>query len=702
MQSATAHRTLAAGEMLNWYRIDAVLGRGGFGVIYRATDTNLDHPVAIKEYIPHGFAERDGQTTVRPIGVQHDDLYQWGLKRFIKEARNLVRFKHPNIVRVMSVFQQNNTAYMVMEFEAGMELGRHLASPEACTEASLKALIGPVCEGLLEVHRHGFIHRDIKPANILVRPDGSPVLLDFGSARDASLEQNGGLTALVTIGYAPLEQYDHAEHEQQGPWTDIYALGGVLYFAISGNEPVDSARRASAVLNGGRDPLIAAATIGRGRYGARFLAAIDWALEFRIADRPQSVLDWLPALLGAASSSARPPNAALFGAVSMDSAAGATGAGERSRAPAPIGDTGERSPTSTSRPSRARAEAPRPEARGTGRAAVPDNARYRTTQSATGATGASEPTWPRRMRARIARLSGLRGGPRRARAQLALALLTIAVLSGAVLSGVLLRPDEPEPIVPDVDVPTSAEADSRDEQRERLAELVQREQAFEQRQARAVADAEQQRLQRIARVENERLAEEQATRQAQDRLAEQQRLIQVRRAQELAEASRRFTDALDEAEAALEERRIGAARASLDVAAETGFSGRRLGEVRERLDATLAEMRRPVSDLEFDRVVQRFDRLKRAIENQDRALIDELTLPSDQLALFLQLMEGFEKLNMEITGIRVRNADKSVSANLRIRDMVRENGDRAVPSEAFRDRDITSRLKEGAWTPIAW
>jgi len=691
MQPATAHRTLAEGEMLNWYRIDSVLGRGGFGVIYRATDTNLDHPVAIKEYIPHVFAQGEGHTTVRPTGVPHADLYRWGLERFIKEARNLVRFKHPNIVRVMSVFQQNDTAYMVMEFEAGVELGHYLADAGVCGERSLKALIAPVCEGLAEVHRHGFIHRDIKPANILVRPDGSPVLLDFGSARDASLEQKGGLTALVTVGYAPLEQYDHAEHEQQGPWTDIYALGGVLYYAISGNEPVDSARRASALLNGGRDPLIAAATVGRGRYGARFLAAIDWALEFRIADRPQSVQDWLPALLGSAGASGRIASPERHGSPPVSSA---PAAGERTRL-APTGTRSERASPRQPTGRRERTGAARSASWTESGVTLSGPPRTRATQRDTRPT---LPPWQHLWRIRPGRALARRFGERGAWRG-----LSFASLGAAVLLGILLLRGDPLPAEPDeaVDPPPVA-ADTLGDQRARLAELERREQAFEQRQARALEQAEEARLARVARLEREREDEERTVREAQERLAEQQRAVEVRRATDLAESSRRFTRALDEAEAALDERRIGAARAALQAAGATGFAGRRLSDVRTRLESTVAEMRRPVSDLEFDRVVQRFDRLKRAIENKDNELIDQLTEPSDQQALFRQLMKSFDQLNMEITGIRVRNADKSVSANLRIRDMVRENGDSAVPSEAFRDRDITSRLEQGDWSAIVW
>jgi len=294
MDNTAPYPILQSGEMLNWYKIEHVLGRGGFGVIYLATDTNLDHLVAIKEYRVLEVAGNTGTHT--PTGAVTNNARQ-GMQRFIAEARNLVKFKHPNIVRVMSVFEQNDTAYIVMEFEEGIDLREFLNDPKRKRESVLKALLVPIADGLSQVHQSGFIHRDIKPANILVRKNGSPVLLDFGSARSSEASNTEPLTALVSAGYAPLEQYSGDGDKDQGPWTDIYALGAVLYFAVTGMEPIDSAKRASAILNGGKDPLISARLLGQAEYSAEFLSAIDWALQFRISDRPQSLSVWLNALL---------------------------------------------------------------------------------------------------------------------------------------------------------------------------------------------------------------------------------------------------------------------------------------------------------------------------------------------------------------------------------------------------------------------
>jgi len=253
--TASSVDTLPLGTRLQNFRITRLLGRGGFGAIYLAMDVNLAHRVAIKEYLPGEIAARGEGLRVRPSDEENTQLYHWGLDRFVKEARNLVRFRHPNIVRVTSLFQENNTAYMVMDFEEGVSLREYVENPENRSEQSLKHLMRPIAQGLVEVHRQGFIHRDIKPGNLLIREDGSPVLLDFGSARLASRHATHGLTALVSSGYAPLEQYNAESEEQQGPWSDIYALGGVLYHCVSRQDPPDSTRRSSAIVNGQADPL---------------------------------------------------------------------------------------------------------------------------------------------------------------------------------------------------------------------------------------------------------------------------------------------------------------------------------------------------------------------------------------------------------------------------------------------------------------
>jgi hypothetical protein len=288
-----AANALPTGYSLNEYRIDSVLGAGGFGLTYLATDGNLNLKVAVKEYLPSEFAARGGDRTVQPKSSgAATESFEWGLRRFMDEARTLASFRHPNIVRVMRFFEANRTGYMVMEFVEGQALSEWVVARRPLLQTTLLAIAGPLLDGLDVIHKSGYLHRDIKPANIFIRSDGTPVLLDFGSAREL-LGGNQELTAVVSPGYAPLEQY-HA-HGKQGPWSDLYSFGGVLYWMLTGSKPVEAAARVR------QDMLVPAVTASDSRvYSKEFLAAVDWALKPNEDERPQSVADFKRALLGAA------------------------------------------------------------------------------------------------------------------------------------------------------------------------------------------------------------------------------------------------------------------------------------------------------------------------------------------------------------------------------------------------------------------
>ena len=287
-----AANALPKGYALHEYRIDSVLGAGGFGLTYLATDGNLNLKVALKEYLPSDFASRGEDSTVQPKSGNATDTFQWGLQRFMDEARTLASFRHPNIVRVMRFFEANKTGYMVMEFVEGKPLSDWILTRRPVSQVTLLAMAGSLLDGLEVIHRSGYLHRDIKPANIFIRGDGSPVLLDFGSARQLT-GGNQELTAVVSPGYAPLEQY-HA-HGKQGAWSDLYAFGGVLYWMLTGNKPVEAAARVR------QDILAPAARTADARvYSADFLAAVDWALKPNEDERPQSVAEFRRALLGGA------------------------------------------------------------------------------------------------------------------------------------------------------------------------------------------------------------------------------------------------------------------------------------------------------------------------------------------------------------------------------------------------------------------
>jgi serine/threonine protein kinase len=292
MQAANA---LPAGHTLQEYLIEKVLGVGGFGLTYLALDQNLNLRVALKEYLPDDLALRAPDNTIAPRSDETAETFSWGKRRFLDESRTLASYRHPNIVRVMRFFEANGTAYMVMEFVDGAPLPDWVTLRRPLAEAQVAALLGPLLDGLEAVHKSGFMHRDIKPPNIYIRDDGSPVLLDFGAARQKSSE----LTAVVTPGYAPFEQY-HTQGKQ-GPWSDIYALGGVLYWLVTGTNPQEAAARIR------QDKMPAALQAGDKRlFRPEFLAAIDWALATHEDHRPQSVPEWREALLGGGPSPTPP------------------------------------------------------------------------------------------------------------------------------------------------------------------------------------------------------------------------------------------------------------------------------------------------------------------------------------------------------------------------------------------------------------
>lgn len=291
MKQLEVKDALPKGFKLHWYEIQGVLGRGGFGITYLARDTNLDVNVAIKEYFPIEYASREGHTqSLEPTTADNNNVYAWGLEKFVIEARTLAKFSHKNIVRVSSVFDQNKTAYMVMDLEAGQALSDLIANKVRFTEPQLRNMLVGLMDGLDFVHKKGFIHRDIKPANIIIRADGEPVLLDFGSARGA-LKQTTKLTSLVSFGYTPFEQY-HASSEQQGAWTDVYALAGTFHHLILGTKPAEAMARATELMNGRRDPQLPLADYEGLGFSKGLLATIDAGLGFKVEDRPQSMAEW--------------------------------------------------------------------------------------------------------------------------------------------------------------------------------------------------------------------------------------------------------------------------------------------------------------------------------------------------------------------------------------------------------------------------
>jgi hypothetical protein len=286
--SVTKNLALPNGYQLQDYKIKSVLSSGGFSFVYLATDKN-NATVAIKEYLPTSIAVRSNGATVLP---NTDDvaLFRHGLKCFFDEGLALAKIDHPNIVRVINFFRANETVYMVMQYEHGQSLQDYiLGELESLPEHIIKRIFSELTKGLREVHAQKLLHLDIKPANIYIRTDGSPVLLDFGSARQALNENIAKSSPSYTPGFAPPEQY--FDRTQLGPWSDIYSIGATMYSCLTRTSP------AAANLRVKNDLLVPAVIVGKDHYSQDLLEIIDQCLHLDHLERPQSVFSLQKSLL---------------------------------------------------------------------------------------------------------------------------------------------------------------------------------------------------------------------------------------------------------------------------------------------------------------------------------------------------------------------------------------------------------------------
>lgn len=296
MTSSTSDRypdALRVGTALGEFTITDVIGEGGFGTVYLAYEETLDRTVAIKEYLPVTIAARSGDQTVLVRSEGNRDAYAAGLQSFMREARLQARFSHPAMLEVYRVWEQNGTAYMAMRYYPGeslRDLRRNTASSITIDEAWIKRILLPVFDAVRELHSQSVLHRDVSPDNILILPSGAPVLLDFGAARMVVAGAAQSLTTVLKPGYAPIEQYAGDGTVEQGPWTDVYGLGAVLYFLAIGNAPPQAVTRMMADTLRGFDESVA------GRYSDAFATGIKGALAVRPENRLQSVTALIEAL----------------------------------------------------------------------------------------------------------------------------------------------------------------------------------------------------------------------------------------------------------------------------------------------------------------------------------------------------------------------------------------------------------------------
>lgn len=288
----TASSAMPNGTRLGEFEITGVIGEGGFGIVYSARDSSLDRVVAIKEYLPSAFASRTTAGTVQVRSQEHSKTFDAGLASFINEARMLAKFSHPGLVEVFRFWEGNGTAYMAMRYYRGVTLREMLrTNPQIVTEQWLCETLDPILLALQELHNEKCYHRDIAPDNILVLPNGRSVLMDFGAARRIIGGMTRALTTVLKPGYAPIEQYSDDGSMAQGAWTDIYAVGGLLYHAMTGKVPVQAISR---MMN---DPLKPVAAAARAEFSPNLCAVVMKCLAVMPENRYQSV-DELRTALG--------------------------------------------------------------------------------------------------------------------------------------------------------------------------------------------------------------------------------------------------------------------------------------------------------------------------------------------------------------------------------------------------------------------
>ena len=324
-------RPLPNGHRMEEFEITGVLGIGGFGIVYRAVDHALARVVAIKEYMPAMLAVRQGDLSIALRGERFAATFKTGQAGFINEARLLARFDHPGLIKVLRFWEAHGTAYMATPCYEGLTLKQRLAGGRALSEADIMRMLAALLGALETLHRTQCFHRDIALDNIMMQPDGTPVLLDFGSARKLIGDLVDDTGIMLKPGYSPIEQYTDDPAFPQGPWTDIYALGAVIHILVSGQLPPAAVVRS---ISDNYQPLEGSTQ----RYSATLLRAADAALRQRIEERPQSVSAFA-ALLGLTSAtpghySAVDHTAPLMGVAAPAAKASAHAALPASAAPA--------------------------------------------------------------------------------------------------------------------------------------------------------------------------------------------------------------------------------------------------------------------------------------------------------------------------------------------------------------------------------
>jgi len=277
---------LPDGLEVGGYRILRKIASGGFSIVYLAEDADGNR-YAIKEYLPSTLVRRNDGALAPSITTENLSTYRNGLKCFFEEGRALARILHPNVVRVVNFFRANDTVYMVMDYEQGRSLqevilrNRGRENRVVIAERHVRKVFNQVMNGLREVHANRLLHLDLKPANVYLRLDGTPMLLDFGAARQTLTQDAPKLFPMYTPGFAAPELY--RKTQPLGPWTDIYGIGASIFACMVGSPPQAADQRQLD----DRVPELMAGL--ERRYSAHLVETVDWCLKLNPLERPQSV-----------------------------------------------------------------------------------------------------------------------------------------------------------------------------------------------------------------------------------------------------------------------------------------------------------------------------------------------------------------------------------------------------------------------------
>lgn len=294
--AAQNNAPLPDGLEIAGYRIVKKIASGGFSIVYLAYDAD-GNAVAIKEYLPSSLALRQEGELVPAIAPANLPVFRIGLKCFFEEGRALARISHPNVVSVVNFFRANETVYMVMAYESGRSLQDHILRQRdkglnpILSEKFIRKVFNQVINGLREVHANKLLHLDLKPANIYLRVDGTPILLDFGAARQTLKTDMPKLYPMYTPGFAPPELY--SKTAQLGPWSDIYSIGATIFASMVGAppQPADQ-RKGGDKMDGHYEKL-------QGMYSSDLIKLVRWCLMIDPLERPQSLFALQKVLLAA-------------------------------------------------------------------------------------------------------------------------------------------------------------------------------------------------------------------------------------------------------------------------------------------------------------------------------------------------------------------------------------------------------------------